>query len=158
MDAGDLVPDEVVNEIVTTALAEADGYVLDGYPRNMSQVAFLDDATDVDLVLYVDVSEDELVRRLTGRRVCEDCGTNYHVDFDPPEEAGVCDDCGGDLYQREDDQEDVVRNRIEVYEDNTAEVVDHYHDEGLLVRVDGEGAPDDVWTDIEATIEGALEG
>jgi adenylate kinase len=158
MDAGELVPDEVVNEIVTTALAEADGYVLDGYPRNMSQVEFLEDATAVDLVLYVDVSEDELVRRLTGRRVCEDCGTNYHVDFDPPAEAGVCDDCGGDLYQREDDQEDVVRNRIEVYEDNTAAVVDHYDEEGLLVRVDGEGTPDDVWEDLRATIEDGIEG
>jgi adenylate kinase len=158
MDAGDLVPDEVVNEIVTTALAEADGYVLDGYPRNMSQVAFLEDATDVDLVLYVDVGEAELVRRLTGRRVCEDCGTNYHVDFDPPAEAGVCDDCGGDLYQREDDQEDVVRNRIEVYEDNTAEVVDHYDDEGLLARVDGEGDPDEVWADLRATIEDGIAG
>jgi adenylate kinase len=158
MDAGDLVPDEVVNEIVTTALAEADGYVLDGYPRNMSQVAFLEDATDVDLVLYVDVGEAELVRRLTGRRVCEDCGTNYHVDFDPPAEAGVCDDCGGDLYQREDDQEDVVRNRIEVYEDNTAAVVDHYDEEGLLARVDGEGDPDEVWADLRATIEDGIAG
>jgi adenylate kinase len=156
MDAGDLVPDEVVNEIVTSALADADGYVLDGYPRNMSQVEFLADATDVDLVLYVDVSEDELVRRLTGRRVCEDCGTNFHVEFDEPEEPGVCDDCGGDLYQREDDQEDVVRNRIQVYEDNTAPVVDHYRDEGLLYRDDGEGDPDDVWEDVQSTIEDAV--
>lgn len=153
MDAGDLVPDEVVNEILRAALEDADGYVLDGYPRNLSQVEYLESVTDVDLVLYVEVSEQELLRRLTGRRVCEDCGATYHIDFDPPEEVGVCDVCGGDLYQREDDQEDVVRNRIQVYEDNTAPVVEHYDDEGLLVRVDGEGAPDGVWTDVEATIE-----
>jgi adenylate kinase len=158
MDAGDLVPDEVVNEIVRAALDDADGFLLDGYPRNMSQVAFLDDATHVDLVLYVEVGEDELLRRLTGRRVCEDCGATYHVEFDQPETEGVCDECGGDLYQREDDQEDVARNRIEVYEDNTAEVVDHYDDEGLLARVDGEGTPDAVWADVRATVGDAVDG
>ena len=157
MDAGDLVPDEVVNEIVRAALEDADGFLLDGYPRNTSQVEFLEDATDVDLVLYVEVGEDELLRRLTGRRVCEDCGATYHVDFDPPAEPGVCDECGGDLYQREDDQEDVVRNRIQVYEENTAPVVEYYDEEDLLARVDGEGSPDEVWADVKATIEDELD-
>lgn len=153
MDAGDLVPDEAVNEIVYAALEDADGFLLDGYPRNMSQVEYLDGQTDVDLVLYVEVSEAELLRRLTGRRVCRECGATYHVHFDPPEEEGVCDECGGELYQREDDTEAVARNRIEVYEENTAPVVEHYDGEGLLARVDGEGTPDEVWADVEATIE-----
>jgi adenylate kinase len=158
MDAGDLVPDEVVNEMVGAVLDDVDGFLLDGYPRNMNQVASLDDATDVDLVVYVEVGEAELLRRLTGRRVCEQCGATYHVDFDPPEEPGVCDECGGDLSQRADDTEDVARNRIQVYKDNTAEVVDHYDDEGLLERVDGEGSPDEVWTDLKRTIEASIDG
>ena len=145
MEAGELVPDEVVNEVLAAALEEADGYVLDGYPRNLDQVDFLDEATDLDAVVFFDVAEAELVERLTGRRVCEECGENYHVDFAPPEEDGVCDACGGDLYQREDDQEDVVRERLEVYEENTEPVIEHYRKTGDLVEVNGEGAPADVF-------------
>jgi len=155
MDRGELVPDPVVDEIVETALSAAEGYVLDGYPRNLDQAAHLDDITDLDVVLYLDVAEDELVRRLTGRRVCDDCGTNFHVEFDPPAEAGVCDDCGGELYQREDDVEETARERIQVYEDNTAPVVERYEDAGDLVRVDGEGSPDEVWAEVEATVADA---
>ncbi|PSQ17356.1 adenylate kinase [Halobacteriales archaeon QS_8_69_26] len=158
MDAGELVPDEVVNEILRAALEDADGYVLDGYPRNLAQVEYLDSVADPDVVLYLEVDEDVLTERLTGRRVCSECGATYHVDFDPPEEEGVCDVCGGDLYQREDDQPDTVKERIRVYRDETAPVVDHYDDTGLLVRVDGEGTPDEVWADLRAAIEDALEG
>jgi adenylate kinase len=155
MDRGELVPDAVVNEIVKTALSEADGFVLDGYPRNLDQAEYLDDITDLDAVLYLDVAEDELVRRLTGRRVCENCGANFHVDFDPPSEAGVCDECGGDLYQREDDTEATARERIQVYEDNTAPVVEHYDEQGELARIDGEQSPDEVWADVAAAIKTA---
>ncbi|WP_336036521.1 adenylate kinase [Halobacterium yunchengense] len=153
MDAGELVPDPVVNEIVKTALEAADGYVLDGYPRNESQTEYLDSITDLDVVLYLAVDEDELVRRLTGRRVCEDCGATYHVDFDPPAESGVCDECGGDLYQREDDTEETARERIRVYEENTEPVVEYFRDEGVLVEVDGERTPDEVWADVEDAVE-----
>lgn len=153
MDRGELVPDEVVNEIVETALDEADGYVLDGYPRNLEQAEHLSAMTDLDVVLYLDVDEDVLVERLTGRRVCEECGATYHVDFDPPEEEGVCDECGGDLYQREDDTEETARERIRVYEDNTAPVVEFYDDRGELARVDGEQTPDEVWDDVHDAIE-----
>jgi len=111
MDAGELVPDEVVNEIVKTALSAADGYVLDGYPRNLEQAEYLSDITSLDAVVFLDVSEAELVERLTGRRVCDDCGANYHVEFSPPEEDGVCDDCGGDLIQRDDDTEECEGTR-----------------------------------------------
>jgi adenylate kinase len=153
MDAGELVPDEVVNEIVKTATQDADGFVLDGYPRNESQTQYLDSITDLDVVLYLDVDDDELVRRLTGRRVCEDCGATYHVDFDPPEEAGVCDECGGDLYQREDDTEETARERINVYEENTQPVVDYFRDEGVLVEIDGEQSPDEVWDEVRDAVE-----
>jgi adenylate kinase len=152
MDAGELVPDEVVNEIVKTALEDADGYVLDGYPRNESQTEYLDSITDLDVVLYLDVDEEELVRRLTGRRVCEECGATYHVDFDPPEQEGVCDECGGDLYQREDDTEETARERIQVYEENTQVVVDYFRDQGVLVEIDGEQTPDGVWAEVRDAV------
>ncbi|RXK51778.1 adenylate kinase [Halorientalis pallida] len=153
MEAGDLVPDAVVNAIVEEALGSADGYVLDGYPRNMDQADELEDMTDLDVILSLSVSRDELVDRLTGRRVCDDCGTNFHVEFDQPEEEGVCDDCGGELIQREDDNEESVNNRLDVFEDNTAPVVDHYRDHAGFVEIDGEQTPDEVWADIEAAID-----
>ncbi|HMB50841.1 MAG TPA: adenylate kinase [Natronoarchaeum rubrum] len=152
MEAGELVPDEVVNEIVKTALEEADGYVLDGYPRNPSQAEYLDEITDLDVVLHLDVAKEELVDRLTGRRVCDDCGTNYHVEYDQPEEEGVCDECGGDLIQRDDDTEETVRERLNVYEDNTVPVIEQYEGDDAFVRVDGERAPDAVWEDVRDAI------
>jgi len=153
MDAGELVPDPVVNEIVVAALENADGFVLDGYPRNLDQAEFLSEETDLDHVVFLDVPEDELVDRLTGRRVCDDCGANYHVEFDQPEEEGVCDDCGGELIQREDDTEDTVRERLRVYRENTEPVVEHYRDEGVLVEVSGEGTPDDVFENLRDVVE-----
>jgi adenylate kinase len=155
MEAGELVPDPVVNEIVEAALEDADGFVLDGYPRNLSQAEYLDEITDLDLVALLDVDREELVDRLTGRRVCDDCGTNYHVDFAPPEEEGVCDECGGELIQRDDDTEETVKERLDVFEENTQPVIDYYEDEGELVRIDGEQTPDEVWADLEAAIEDA---
>jgi adenylate kinase len=153
MEAGELVPDAVVNEIVKTALQEADGYVLDGYPRNLDQAEFLSEITDLDAALFLDVSEEELVDRLTGRRVCDDCGANYHVEFAPPEEAGVCDDCGGDLVQRDDDTEDTVRERLRVYAENTEPVVDHYRERGELIEIDGEATPDEVFEAIVDAVD-----
>ncbi|MFC5367840.1 adenylate kinase [Salinirubrum litoreum] len=155
MDAGELVPDGLVNEIVKEALQSADGYVLDGYPRNLDQAEYLSEITDLDAVLYFAVSESELVDRLTGRRVCADCGANYHVEFDRPETEGVCDECGGDLYQREDDTEETVKERLRVYEENTAPVVEHYRDEGVLVEVDGEGTPDEVFERVTSVVADA---
>jgi adenylate kinase len=156
MEEGELVPDPVVNEIVAEALSESDGYVLDGYPRNESQADYLTDITDLDVVVFLSVREEELVERLTGRRVCANCGTNYHVEFNPPEEEGVCDECGGELIQRDDDTEDTVKERIRVYHENTEPVVEYYREQGVLEEVDGEGAPDEVWDDLHATIESAV--
>ncbi|MEZ3115292.1 adenylate kinase [Halobaculum sp. MBLA0147] len=153
MDAGELVPDAVVNEIVVTALADADGFVLDGYPRNLDQAEYLSEQTELDYVVFLDVPEAELVDRLTGRRVCDDCGATFHVDFDPPAEQGVCDDCGGELVQREDDTEETVRERLRVYAEETEPVVEHYRELGSLVEVSGEGTPDDVFDRFVDVIE-----
>ncbi|WP_440989171.1 adenylate kinase [Haloarchaeobius baliensis] len=157
MDAGDLVPDAVVNAIVEEALSSADGYVLDGYPRNLEQAEELADMTDLDLVLYLDVDRSELVDRLTGRRVCEDCGANFHVKYSQPAEAGVCDECGGELVQREDDTEEAAENRLDVFEENTLPVVEYYEGTDEFVAVDGEQAPDAVWGDVKAAIEAVTE-
>ncbi|MCO8267285.1 adenylate kinase [Haloferax sp. AB510] len=155
MEKGELVPDAVVNEIVEAALEDADGYVLDGYPRNLSQAEYLTEITDLDAVIYLKVAESELVERLTGRRVCDDCGTNFHVKFNQPEEEGVCDDCGGELVQRDDDTEETVRERLSVFKENTEPVIEHYRDEGVLVEVDGEQTPDEVFEDVQAVIDDA---
>ncbi|MDG5777279.1 adenylate kinase [Haloarculaceae archaeon H-GB2-1] len=155
MEAGDLVPDAVVNAIVEEALTSADGFVLDGYPRNLEQAEELEGMTDLDVILSLDVSREELVDRLTGRRVCDDCGANYHVEFNQPEEEGVCDECGGELIQRDDDNEESVNNRLDVFEENTLPVIEHYEDDDAFVAIDGEQTPDEVWADIEAAIEDA---
>jgi len=153
MEAGDLVPDAVVNAIVDEALNSADGFVLDGYPRNMSQAEELEGMTDLDVILSLSVSREELVSRLTGRRVCDDCGTNFHIEFNPPEEDGVCDECGGELIHRDDDNEESVNNRLDVFEDNTAPVIDHYEGRETFVSIDGEGSLDEVWAEIEAAVD-----
>ena len=156
MDAGELVPDPVVNEIVEAALADADGFVLDGYPRNVAQAEYLADITDLDVVASIDVSEEELVVRLTGRRVCEECGTNFHVEYAPPETEGVCDECGGELVQRDDDTEETARDRLGVFEENTVPVIEFYDDLGELVTVDGEQSPDEVWADLQSVVEDSI--
>ncbi|ELY54326.1 adenylate kinase [Natronococcus sp. A-GB1] len=151
MDQGELVPDEVVNAIVDEALSQADGYVLDGYPRNLEQAEELSEMTDLDVVLYLDVDEEELVHRLTGRRMDPETGEIYHVEYNPPEDPEI----EGRLEQREDDTEETVKERLRVYRENTEPVVEHYEEEGVLERVDGNQAPDEVWADVKATIEDA---
>ncbi|RQH00432.1 adenylate kinase [Natrarchaeobius oligotrophus] len=152
MDQGELVPDEVVNAIVDEALTQADGFVLDGYPRNLEQAEELEDMTDLDVVLSLDVSEEELVHRLTGRRMDPETGDIYHLEYNPPEDPEV----EARLEQRDDDTEETVRERLRVYRENTEPVIEHYDDEGVLERVDGEQAPNEVWADVKATIEDAV--
>jgi adenylate kinase len=147
MDSGALVPDEVVIGLVDERLARPDaaaGYVLDGFPRTVAQAEALDGllhrrGQDLDRVIFFDVSREELLRRLTGRRICRRCGTAFHLVSAPPKVAGVCDQCGGELYQREDDAEGTVGRRLDVYQTQTAPLLDYYRRRGLLVRVDGEG-------------------
>ncbi|ELY81350.1 adenylate kinase [Natrinema gari] len=149
MDQGELVPDEVVNAIVDEALSQADGFVLDGYPRNLEQAEELEDMTDLDVVLYLDVGEEELVHRLTGRRLDPETGDIYHVEYNPPEDPNVEER----LVQRDDDTEDTVRERLSVFHENTEPVVEHYEEQGDLERIDGAQAPDDVWEAVKETIE-----
>ena len=152
MDRGELVPDEVVDAMVEEALSNTEGFVLDGYPRNEDQAEALRGMTDLDVVLYLDVPRDELVDRLTGRRVCDDCGANFHVDYSPPKADGVCDKCGGELIQREDDTEETVRERLSVYRENTEPVLELYEDHGGYVEIDGDQSPDAVWEAVSEAV------
>ena len=152
MDRGALVPDEVVIGLVAERLDRDDarkGFLLDGFPRTVAQAEALerllkDRNLAVDRVIFFDVSEPELVRRLTGRRVCRQCGTNYHLAFSPPKRTGRCDRCEGELYQREDDAETTVRRRLEVYRVQTSPLLDYYRNRGLLTRIVGEGSPEEI--------------
>jgi adenylate kinase len=152
MDRGQLVSDAVIIGLIAERLEEADakrGFILDGFPRTIAQAEGLDRLLKnreqtLDVVVYFDVSEPELLRRLTGRRVCRKCQATYHLVSAPPKRSGVCDQCGGALYQREDDSEATVRNRLAVYARQTAPLLDDYRDRGLLVTVPGEGGMDEV--------------
>jgi len=157
MEAGDLVPDAVVNAIVDEALSGADGFVLDGYPRNLDQAEELEGMTTLDVILSLEVGREELIERLTGRRVCSECGANYHVEFNQPEEDGVCDDCGGELIQREDDSRESVENRLDVFEENTEPVIEYYEDHPGYEAIDGEQTPDGVWQEINAAVKRHVE-
>lgn len=161
MDSGTLVPDEVVIGLVDERLAQPDaavGYVLDGFPRTVAQAEALDGllrrrGQDLDRVIFFDVSRTELLRRLTGRRICRRCGTAFHLISAPPKTAGTCDQCGGELYQRDDDTESTVARRLDVYQTQTAPLLDYYKRRGLLVRVPGEGPVDRVADAIKKAVE-----
>ncbi|BCR04063.1 adenylate kinase [Desulfuromonas versatilis] len=145
MDAGGLVPDEVVVGIVRERLQKPDcekGFILDGFPRTEAQADALKATLaslgkELDAVISLEVDTEALVERLTGRRTCRGCGKGYHIKFDPPGEAGRCDACGGELFQREDDQETTIRNRLQVYHQQTMPLIDYYRRDGLLSAVDG---------------------
>ena len=152
MDAGDLVPDEVTVAMVRDRLGEPDaagGFLLDGFPRNVAQAYELDGAlnelgTTLDVVLELLVDNDEVVRRLSGRRTCRKCGHIWHVEYDPTKQTGRCDRCGGELYQRDDDLAETVRHRLDVYAEQTSPLIDFYDSRGQLVVVDAVGAVEDV--------------
>lgn len=153
MEAGELVPDDVIIGLAGERLGQADarkGFVLDGFPRTPGQAQALARLLEVeglrlDRVVLFDIGEEELVRRLSGRRVCRGCGRTYHVVFAPPAVAGRCDACQGELYQRPDDGEGTVRRRLQVYARDTAPLVQHYRAQGLLETIDGAGAVDEVF-------------
>ena len=151
MDKGALVPDDVTIRLVMSwisAPGQSGGFVLDGFPRTLPQAEALDSALQpsggLDRVLYVNVAEDELVRRLAGRFICRICQTPYHETASPPKKQGKCDACDGELYQRDDDKAEVVKRRLQVYFEETQPLVGHYRGSGVLREVDGEGAVDDV--------------
>ena len=145
MDAGGLVPDEVVVGIVRDRLQAADcnnGFILDGFPRTVAQADALQASLEemnkaLDRVISLEVETEALVERLTGRRTCKECGRGYHVKFDPPREDSICDACGGSLYQRDDDQEETIRKRLQVYADQTSPLISYYRDADVLMELDG---------------------
>ncbi|HTR69681.1 MAG TPA: adenylate kinase [Mycobacteriales bacterium] len=152
MEVGDLVPDEVTVAMVRERLEEQDalaGFLLDGFPRTVPQALRLDEilaerSALLDVVMELVVDDSEVVRRLSGRRTCRSCGHIWHVDFDPPSADGVCDNCAGELFQRDDDQAETIWHRLEVYYEQTAPLIGHYAERGVLVGIDAMGPVDDV--------------
>jgi adenylate kinase len=156
MDKGQLVPDQVVVGIVAERLQGPDcaqGFILDGFPRTVAQAkALVALGQRLTAVVELAVPREELVQRLTGRRVCRSCGTMFHVTFTPPQKPGHCDRCGGELFQREDDLEQTIRHRMDVYSAQTAPVLGYYRDAGLLREVSGTGGPDEVFGRVVASL------
>ncbi|MBR4411420.1 MAG: adenylate kinase [Firmicutes bacterium] len=156
MNRGELVPDDLVIEIATTRLLEDDcknGFLLDGFPRTVYQAEKLDEflaahGSKIDKVLDIAVEKEELITRLTGRRVCKACGASFHVVNIPPKTEGICDRCGGELIQRADDTIETVANRIDVYEKQTMPLVDYYEKAGNIAHIDGATGLDNVFADI----------
>lgn len=160
MNAGALVPDELVVDLVKDRLQQDDcknGFLLDGFPRTIFQAEKLDEFLSesnqkMDIVINLKVEKEALIKRLTGRRVCKDCGASYHIVNIPPKKEGVCDICGGELIQRKDDNIETVENRINVYEDQTAPLIGYYKEAGSLVDFDGEASLDEVFDAIVQAI------
>lgn len=164
MDRGDLVPDEVTIRMVEDRLQQPDcvgGAIMDGFPRNLVQAAAFDDIVapygGITLAPLISLEDDEAMRRITGRRVCRTCGAVYHVDFNPPKQAGTCDLDGGELYQRADDTPDTVRNRLYVYYKQTSPLIGYYFAQTLLVDLDGAQPIEDVQSKLKALIAEALQ-
>jgi adenylate kinase len=160
MDKGELVPDSLVVELVEDRLQQDDtkiGFMLDGFPRTLPQAEALDSVlanmgSTLNFVVNIVVDPSVLVERAVGRRICKDCGATYHIKFNPSKEEGVCDVCGGELYQRSDDNEETVKNRIDVYTNETAPLVEYYKNSGKLVTIDGLQDIDKVFADIQAAL------
>jgi adenylate kinase len=161
MDAGALVSDDIVIGLIRERLKEADaqnGYILDGFPRNIPQAQALDAMLEqleqpLQGVVLLDVAFEELMQRLTGRRTCKDCGAIYNVYLSAPKQEGVCDSCGGELFQREDDNEETIGNRLKVYEDQTAPLVHYYAEQDKLHTIAGVGDVNDITAKIGAVFD-----
>ncbi len=161
MDKGELVPDEVVIGIVKERLQQPDcekGFILDGFPRTLAQAEALDEmlkelGKKIDAVINIAVPEEEVVKRIVYRRTCRNCGAVYHLIYNPPKEDNKCDKCGGELYQRDDDKEETVRERYRVYRENTEPLIEYYRKKGVLYDVDGTKDIKGVWEQIEAILE-----
>jgi adenylate kinase len=162
MDKGQLVPDEIILGMVKERLSQPDcakGFILDGFPRTVAQAEALDKILSemgkkLDFALALVVPDDLLVERLTGRRTCKSCGMMFHVKYKPPKVDGKCDACGGELYQRPDDNEETVRNRLKVYHESTAPLIDYYKGKGILKEIDGSKSIDEITGQLIQIIEG----
>jgi adenylate kinase len=156
LNKGLLVPDELVVSIVKDRISKEDcknGFLLDGFPRTVAQAEALDEelknmSLKIDRVINIEADKDLLIERIIGRRICRDCGATYHIKFSPTKQAGICDKCGGELYQREDDKLETVEKRIEVYTEQTKPLIDYYAKKGLLLNVDGTKDKKEVFEDI----------
>jgi adenylate kinase len=160
MDSGGLVPDDLIVAMIAERLSDddaRDGFILDGFPRTAAQAEALEEQLSsegrrITAALYIDVPDSEVIRRISGRRVCVKAGHNYHVDFDPPKSPGVCDQDGSRLIQRDDDKPEVVQNRLTVYHEKTAPLIEYYDEQGLMRRIDGTRSPAEVHDHIRAMI------
>jgi adenylate kinase len=160
MDKGELVPDSVVLGMVEERLKQDDckkGYILDGFPRNTAQAEALDKMLaslnmSLDAALSVDVPFEDLMKRLTGRRTCKSCGQMYNIHFKPPQKEGACDKCSGELFQRDDDKEETIKKRLDVYNAQTAPLIDYYQGKGILKSVSGTGSIDDIFAKVCETL------
>ena len=161
MDAGELVPDELTCDLVVDRISKddcANGYILDGFPRTLAQADLLtkvlaESGDKVDFAVNVDVPDENIIARMSGRRVCGKCGKPYHIVNMPPKVEGICDNCGGELIQRKDDLAETVKNRLTVYHEQTQPLIDYYDAKGCLVTVDGTKDIDEVFADIIAALE-----
>ena len=161
IDAGELVPDEVTIGIVKERLSEPDceeGLILDGFPRTIKQAEALDTILaeqnrELDIAIYLTADKEVLIKRLSGRRVCVDCGATYHIENMPPKKDNICDECGGDVVQRSDDEEETVKNRIEVNKEKTLKLAEYYRDQGILEEVQSTGGIDNVQNKLLKVIE-----
>ncbi len=152
MDRGELVPDEVTNKMVKDRLSKDDvkpGFLLDGFPRNVVQADVLkaileEKKSPIEAALELVVDKNEIINRLSGRRTCKNCQRAFHIQYEKPAKDGLCDGCGGDLYQREDDKEEVIARRLEVYSEQTAPIIDFYARDGILISIPAMGAVDEV--------------
>ncbi len=161
LDSGGLVPDEITNNIVRERLKEDDckeGFVLDGFPRTINQAEALEVMLEnmgrsLDLALYINVTREELIKRLTHRRTCSNCGAVYHLDYDPPEKEGICDKCGGELIQRSDDKEEVVKERLKINSRNLKKLIEFYKNENKFAEVQSDAGIDEVFEKIDKIVK-----
>ncbi|MEA1928116.1 MAG: adenylate kinase [Candidatus Auribacterota bacterium] len=162
IDDGNLVPDEVAVDIIHHRLENQDaknGYILDGFPRTIPQAEMLerllaDMNTALDRAVYLDATDEVIIGRLSGRRICRECGKIYHITNMPPKKEGVCDICGGELYQRPDDQPDAIRNRLQVYQEKTADLIQWYSERDLLTRVNADLAREETYKELQELFQG----
>ena len=162
MQFGHLVPDDYTIQMVREYLQENEfpnGFILDGFPRTIIQARELESIAkefgfEIDAVINLDIELDRLVPRLSGRRTCKECGASYHIEYNPPKVEGVCDVCGGELYQRPDESEDAVKVRLDTYEKQTSPLIDYYTMKGSIININGDQPMEDVFKDIEKSLEG----